>query len=243
MAWGDMMGAMGGAMGMGRGNGGSFAQKQPMMKQKMNGPGNNFGGPLINRMPQQQGRPQVFKDGPGNMRGGGMQPRPQMGGGFGQMLQQMRQNPQMMQQRNPMETRGGYGRPPVGFAPDPNYGQKLKQWEALPIDSPQGQPPDYGVPQGPQRQTRNPNAPGYDPGFAGPQRGGGLAEILRQMQGGNREGVAMTQGGGINDPRWTNGTWGGQRQQMGRGIAPQMSMMPQQMQQPQQPNPYGEEMY
>lgn len=229
----DAMGsAAGGMMGggakaaMGGGNGGSFAQKQ-MMKQN----------PMM---------------------------RPQMGGGMGARLG-------MARQMAPASNYGMQGPNKMRPTPDMPFGNQMKQGMG------QGIAPRYagqmgGIAQGvgqqiapwmqqkqkmpmPQEQPSPYNPEGPTQQMPQQQQQGGLQEMLRKMfQQQQQGGGAQTQGGGANDPRWTNGTWGRGNTGIAGGmmnrmqVAPQLSMMPQQMQQPRQPNPYGaeygeEEMY
>jgi hypothetical protein len=197
MAWGDMMGA-GAAMGasMGRGNQGSFAQKQPMM-----------GGMRPQMRPQpmmQQRRPQVGQPMgqtpptfPTNspaiqrppMMGGGVGPR--MGSGIGNMIRQMGQQ--------------------GGGMPGP-WGQVKQPMPEVPVGN---------QPQG---------------GEAPPQMQGGFADMLRKMQ-------MQQQQGGMARPQVMprNGNTGIAGGMFGRGIAPQMNMMPQFEPPRRQPNPWGQE--
>jgi hypothetical protein len=241
----DAMGsAAGGMMGggakaaMGGGNGGSFAQKQMMKANPV-----MQGGGMGARLGMAQQRPQMAStfgmQGPNKMR-----PTPNMP--FGNQMKQG------MGQGIAPRYAGQMG----GIAQ--GVGQQIAPWMQQKRQMEQGprMPPVQGEPMGgPQRQTMDPNAPGYDPGVAGPQQQGGLQEMLRKMfQQQQQGGGAQTQGGGANDPRWSNGTWGRGNTGIAGGmmnrmqVAPQLSMMPQQMQQPRQPNPYGagygeEEMY
>lgn len=214
----DMFGAMGGAAkgmgGMGGGNGGSFAQKQ-MMKSNpvMQGGGAPRMGMMRGQGPQMASN--YGMQGPNKM-------RPTAGLPFGNMMK-----PGMGQGIAPryQGQMGGVAQG-MGNAMPPWMQQQRQQMQ------PQVMPQEGGAPQmpeGPQRQTQNPNAPGYDPGFAGPQQRGGLAEMFRKMQ---MQQGQQQQGGGYN-----TGINGGMMRP--RGIAPQLSMMPQFAPQQQQPNPYG----
>jgi hypothetical protein len=192
MAFGDMFGAMGGAargtVGMGGGNGGSFAQKQMMRNNPVMQPQGGMGAKFA--MARQQAPPSTYgMQGPNKM-------RPSAGMPFGnQMRQDMMPGigPRFQGQMGGIAQ--GMGAPWMQQRPQPTF------------------PQDGGMMR-PQVQGPNGEAPSQQ---------GGLAEMFRRMQ--------MQQGGGIARPHVMPN----------RGIAPQLSMMPQMMQQPRQPNPWGQE--
>lgn len=240
----DMMGAMGGAVG---GNGGSFAQKRPMMQQN---PGMKMGSMM--RPPQ---RPQLSTGG-----GGGIMQRPQLG----RFAQQMGQMGQMQQNQSPEYKDWMMRRPPVGFAPlqgeaKQRWDENYRNWQSqMPAGggggnisdqiwrmrngmgggigpriggTPPFMPPAQRMPPVPGQPTTGPT---YDDavragngGIAGGMnKGGGLREMLQQILGGRQGGGgAMTQGGPADDPRWTNGTWGTGPARQRQPIAPMMDMM------------------
>lgn len=156
-----------------------------------------------------------------------------MGGLAGKFAMAQQKRPQFAQQQPGMRMGQQMMRPQVEPRMGGGIGPRMEQGMPPPFMQRQPMPtfPQDGGMMRPQVQGPN----GESPNQMGQQQEmqrNKFAQMLQQMQ---RPQQQQPQRG------YNTGIAGG----MGRGIAPQLSMMPQMMQQPRQPNPYGaeEEMY